>query len=168
MHYTQLAMTHTDTEILNHLSALSNGFFPRAFDLDRFLEYLEADEIMQASHMLAATSWLDDFPDEPGPGQICFPNGLTNVLVLKHEDSPIEADLEDECPLLLTMNEALASIVNEHPDLEELDKFPYYPIKAMIGELLTIQSAAMRQMIKAAIRRIFLERTESYFIRSPH
>jgi len=173
-------MTHTDTEILNHLSALSSAFSTnRTFDLDRFLEFLEADKMTEASGIFSGGSWLDSDPGEPKPGQICFPNGITNVLLLKHEDSRIETDnpfeaeyaaidMEDECPLLLMMNEAMTSIVNEHPELEELDKFPYFPIRAMIRELFMIQSAAMRQMVKAAIRRVFLERTDSYFIRSPH
>ena len=178
-------MTASDTEILDHLSALSSAFSPKTstFNVDLFLEYLyDNNEDTRINSRVMAYTHLSShgcIGREPRPGEIVFPNGITSVLLLDHEDTykltddgyihdNYIVDMEEECPLLLQMNHTLISLIEQHPELEERHKFPYHTILAMVEQLSMTQSDGMRIMIKEAIKRVFLERTDSYKIVSPH
>lgn len=171
-------MQPSDQVITDHLHDLTRTFNNKLvtapFTLQGFLENLEVDSV-NACTMLFSSICTDG---NPQPSDIWFPNGTTDILLLDWADlktltddpdvlQDIQITTEEACPLELWYNYHLETLIQHCPELDEPDKFPLEPIRAMLRTLHWDCDPGLRCMITQAIRRVFLERTQSYVIQSP-
>ena len=170
-------MNTSNTETLQHLQQLSSTDYcsKTPFTLKSFLACLPADSV-QASKMFRHNIHHGDIPE---PGDIWFPNGTSAILLLDEndlysvtDDSDVNDDIilttREDCGLLLAMNNGLRTAVKHCPELDNPIQFPLEPILQMLCTLEWLEDRGMRHLIVQAIRRVFLVRTSSYSLTSPH
>jgi hypothetical protein len=170
-------MNTSNTETLQHLQQLSSTDYcsKTPFNLQSFLDSLDTDSV-QASRMFRHNI---HHGDTPKPGEIWFPNGTSTILLLDEtdlysvtDDPDVNDDIilttREDCGLLLAMNDALQAAVQHCPELDNPSQFPLEPILQMLCTLEWLEDRGMRHLIVQAIRRVFLVRTSSYSLTSPH
>ncbi|MCE2835940.1 MAG: hypothetical protein LW834_21815 [Cyanobium sp. 49614_E6] len=161
------------TDYLEQLSSVT--YCPKTpFHLHSFLDSLDTNST-QASRMFRHNI---HHGSTPKPGEIWFPNGTSTILLLDEtdlysvtDDPDVNDDIvlatRENCGLLLTMNDALQAAVQHCPELDDPSQFPLEPILQMLCTLEWLEDRGMRHLIVQAIRRVFLERSNSYSFVSP-